>query len=68
MIEPTPQTSPSPVPATEPLVSMTPAAVQKVIELRSREGKENAALRLFVKGGGCSGYSYGLAFDDKLGE
>ena len=70
MIEhPTPQTTPVQAPATsEPLVSMTDAAVQKVVELRTREGKEDAALRLFVKGGGCSGYSYGLAFDDKLGE
>ncbi len=69
MTDPTPQTMPAPAPAApEPLVTMTDAAVQKVRELRAREGKEDAALRLFVKGGGCSGYSYGLAFDDKLGE
>jgi iron-sulfur cluster assembly protein len=74
MTDPTPQTMPAPAPSApapttpEPLVTMTSAAVQKVMELRTREGKEDAALRLFVKGGGCSGYSYGLAFDDKLGE
>ncbi|MFN2484084.1 MAG: iron-sulfur cluster insertion protein ErpA [Candidatus Limnocylindria bacterium] len=74
MTDPTPQTMPASAPSApaptiaEPLVTMTPAAVQKVMELRTREGKEDAALRLFVKGGGCSGYSYGLAFDDKLGE
>lgn len=67
--EPTPQTTPEqPAPAAEPLVSMTDAAVRKVVELRAREGKEDAGLRLFVKSGGCSGFSYGLAFDNQLGE
>jgi iron-sulfur cluster assembly protein len=37
-----------------------------VLELRSREGKADAALRLFVKSGGCSGFSYGLAFDSNI--
>ena len=50
------------------LVSVTEAAAKKVLELRSREGKADARLRLFVKSGGCSGFSYGLAFDDKLNE
>jgi iron-sulfur cluster assembly protein len=75
LTESTPQTAPSapsappaaPAPA-ELLVSMTDAAAAKVQELRSREGKTDAALRLFVKSGGCSGYSYGLAFDDKIAE
>ncbi|MGZ8474894.1 MAG: iron-sulfur cluster insertion protein ErpA [Candidatus Limnocylindria bacterium] len=56
------------VPAGEPLVSVTDAASRKVLELRAREGKADARLRLFVKAGGCSGFSYGLAFDDKLNE
>ncbi|MDP9250080.1 MAG: iron-sulfur cluster insertion protein ErpA [Chloroflexota bacterium] len=47
---------------------MTEAASAKVMELRSREGKSEAALRLFVKSGGCSGFSYGLAFDDKIAD
>src|SRR5688500_19835948 len=55
-------------PGGELLVSVTEAAAKKVIELRSREGKADANLRLFVKAGGCSGFSYGLAFDDKLNE
>jgi iron-sulfur cluster assembly protein len=54
--------------STEQLVTVTEAAGQKVLELRSREGKENARLRLFVKSGGCSGFSYGLAFDDRLAD
>ncbi len=56
------------VPAGEPLVSVTDAAARKVVELRAREGKADARLRLFVKAGGCSGFSYGLAFDDKLND
>ncbi len=55
-------------PTGEPLVTVTEAAAKKVIELREREGKAEARLRLFVKSGGCSGFSYGLAFDDKLNE
>jgi iron-sulfur cluster assembly protein len=57
-----------PLGGAEPLVTVTDAAARKVVELRAREGKESARLRLFVKSGGCSGYSYGLAFDDKLNE
>jgi iron-sulfur cluster assembly protein len=56
------------VPSGGTLVSVTEAAAKKVIELRSREGKADARLRLFVKSGGCSGFSYGLAFDDKVNE
>ena len=55
-------------PAGETLVTVTDAASRKVAELRSREGKADARLRLFVKSGGCSGFSYGLAFDDKIND
>jgi iron-sulfur cluster assembly protein len=64
--ETTPQVIPTPqvTTTTEQLVNLTDAAAAKVMELRAREGKAEAALRLFVKSGGCSGFSYGLAFDD----
>jgi len=55
-------------PTGEPLVSVTDAAAKKVVELREREGKADARLRLFVKSGGCSGFSYGLAFDEKVND
>ena len=60
-------TTPAP-PSAAPLVTVSEAAAAKVLELRSREGKADARLRLFVKSGGCSGFSYGLAFDDRLAE
>lgn len=70
MTESTPQATPNAAPAAseELLVSLTDAAAAKVVELRSREGKAEAALRLFVKSGGCSGFSYGLAFDEKIAD
>ena len=44
--------------ASEPLVRLTPAAVEWVKRRRERVGKPLAALRVGVKGGGCAGYSY----------
>jgi len=64
--DPIPMTGPAPSGGL--LVSVTEAAAKKVLELRSREGKADANLRLFVKSGGCSGFSYGLAFDDRVNE
>jgi iron-sulfur cluster assembly protein len=61
-----PQQEISPVAPGQTLVTVTEAAAKKVQELRSREGKDEARLRLFVKSGGCSGFSYGLAFDANL--
>ena len=73
MSETTPQAAPTAPPAVpavtdDQLVSLTEAAAHKVVELRAREGKTDAALRLFVKSGGCSGFSYGLAFDDRIAD
>lgn len=47
----------------ETVVSVTPEAAQEVKKLLAEEpGK--AGLRLEVRGGGCSGFSYGLTFDN----
>lgn len=43
-------------------ISLTPAAVEWVKRIRTKEGKEGQALRLGVKAGGCSGYSYFMGF------
>jgi iron-sulfur cluster assembly accessory protein len=46
-------------------MTVTDAAAAKANELLSTSGKDNAAIRVFVKSGGCSGYSYGMAIDDR---
>jgi iron-sulfur cluster assembly protein len=68
MSETTPEVTTAPIVTGEPLVTLTDAAAAKVVELRSREGQADAGPRLFVKSGGCSGYSYGLAFDPNVNE
>jgi iron-sulfur cluster assembly accessory protein len=48
-------------------VILTPRAVAQAKEVRSREGFSDAhALRVSVVGGGCSGFSYQLDFDDTV--
>ena len=48
------------------LVNVTESAAQQIKRLLDQEGKlESHALRLKVVGGGCSGLSYQLAFDDQ---
>jgi iron-sulfur cluster insertion protein len=47
-----------------PLVSLSDKAAEKVKEIRGEENiEEGYALRLKVQGGGCSGFSYDLYFD-----
>ena len=46
---------------TPSLVSITPAAAEKAIALLEAREVTNGALRVFVAGGGCSGFQYGMA-------
>ncbi|MDB6087054.1 MAG: iron-sulfur cluster insertion protein ErpA [Gammaproteobacteria bacterium] len=46
----------------------TDAAAGKVGELIRDEANPNLKLRVFVSGGGCSGFQYGFTFDEKLEE
>lgn len=46
------------------MITLTPAATQEAKRLISQEQKPNLGLRLSVKGGGCSGFSYVLALDE----
>lgn len=50
-----------------PLV-FTDAAVTKVKELVLEEGNPELKLRVFVTGGGCSGFQYGFTFDEVVNE
>lgn len=47
----------------QPKVTLTSAAAAKVAELIAKEGDETLALRLGVRPGGCSGFSYDLQLD-----
>jgi len=50
-----------------PLI-FTDAAATKVKSLIEDEGNDNLKLRVFVTGGGCSGFQYGFTFDESLNE
>jgi iron-sulfur cluster insertion protein len=50
-----------------PLV-FTDAAASKVKELVEEEGNPDLKLRVFVQGGGCSGFQYGFTFDEIANE
>lgn len=51
-----------------PIISLTNAALLEVKRLLNVQGIEEGGLRLGVKGGGCSGLSYTINFDDKIGQ
>jgi len=46
------------------MITLTPTAVKEVKRLIDKKQKPNLALRIGVKGGGCSGMSYVLDIDD----
>lgn len=56
------------VEAQVPIISLTDAALKEVKRLINVQGIEEGGLRLGVKGGGCSGLSYTINFDDKIGQ
>ena len=50
------------------ILTITDNCVNKVKELLIEEGAPDAKLRIFVQGGGCSGFTYGFTFEDAAGE
>jgi iron-sulfur cluster assembly accessory protein len=50
-----------------PPVSLTPNAVSKVKEIMGQQTPVPAGLRIGVVGGGCSGFSYSMAFENAAG-
>lgn len=46
------------------MINVTSIAAEKISELLSDEGKPSAGLRVFVQGGGCSGFQYGLMIEE----
>lgn len=45
-------------------LTFSDSAVAKVADLIAEEGNPNLKLRVFVQGGGCSGFQYGFVFDE----
>ena len=50
------------------MITISDSAKTKIKDLLYEEGNPKLALRTFVQGGGCSGFSYGFTFDDAQNE
>lgn len=46
-------------------LTITKLAAERATDLLAATGKDGASIRIFIKSGGCSGYSYGMSVDDK---
>ena len=51
-----------------PPLNFTDAAAHKVSQLIEQEGNSALKLRVYVQGGGCSGFQYGFTFDEETQE
>ena len=49
-------------------VIFTDSAAEKVAGLIQEEGNENLKLRVYITGGGCSGFQYGFTFDEEIND
>ena len=54
--------------AVPPPFVFTDSAANKVADLIAEEGNPELKLRVFVSGGGCSGFQYGFTFDEETNE
>jgi iron-sulfur cluster insertion protein len=62
------QTPTAPGPALTPsYITVTESAASKIKDLLAEEGKNDSGLRVFVQGGGCSGFQYGLMIEENGG-
>lgn len=52
---------------TMPII-FTDSAASKVHELIEEEGNNNLKLRVYISGGGCSGFQYGFTFDEEVND
>ncbi len=48
------------------MLTITEAGKKKVLELMKDEASDVVGLRVYAKGGGCSGYTYGMLFESTL--
>ena len=60
--------TPAPTPALVPsFITVTESAASKIKDLLAEESKTESGLRVFVQGGGCSGFQYGLMIEESGG-
>jgi iron-sulfur cluster insertion protein len=50
------------------MVEITSSAVAKIKDILAEENNPKLSLRMFVQGGGCSGFSYGFTLDEEKAE
>ena len=50
------------------MINVTETAATRIADLLAEENKPDAGLRVFVQGGGCSGFQYGLMIDEGEGD
>jgi len=46
------------------MITVTDSAVEKIKEILAEEDNPNLKVRMFVQGGGCSGFQYGFTLDE----
>jgi iron-sulfur cluster insertion protein len=51
-----------------PAPRLTDAAVARACDLIAQDGNEQLKLRVYINGGGCSGFLYGFALDDDIND
>ena len=49
-------------------MALTDSAARKLRALRVEEGNDELKLRVYITGGGCSGFSYGFKFDEAIND
>ncbi|HEV2524462.1 MAG TPA: iron-sulfur cluster biosynthesis family protein, partial [Gammaproteobacteria bacterium] len=49
-------------------ISFTEVAIAKVESLIAAKGNQKLKLRIYIVGGGCSGFKYGFGLDEKIAE